>query len=87
MGRQPVPARIGQPTQGVFSDIMPRTLPNGWQFALPNEEYLTATGQTFDITGIPPTTMSAVFTPAELAVGADSALRTARAALTSRRTG
>jgi hypothetical protein len=83
LARRPAPIRIGQPTQGVFSDIMPRTLPNGWQFALPNEEYTTATGRTFDVTGIPPTIACPVFTAAELEHGVDSALRTARAALTA----
>jgi hypothetical protein len=87
LGRRPAPVRIGRPTQGVFSDIMPRTLPNGWQFALPNEEYTTASGRTFDVTGIPPTITCPVFTPAELDAGDDSALRTARAVLTARRVG
>ncbi|MEV4639838.1 S41 family peptidase [Actinoplanes sp. NPDC049548] len=82
LGRRPAPVRIGQPTQGVFSDIMPRTLPNGWEFALPNEEYFTAAGRTFDVTGIPPTIACPVFTPAELGSGTDSALRKARDLLT-----
>ncbi|MFD7754442.1 S41 family peptidase [Streptomyces sp. NPDC059757] len=47
--------RIGQNTQGVFSDVLERTLPNGWTFGLPNEEYLTPSGgKTFDGEGIPP---------------------------------
>ncbi|WP_328982954.1 S41 family peptidase [Streptomyces mirabilis] len=47
--------RIGQNTQGVFSDVLERILPNGWTFGLPNEEYLTPSdGETFDGEGIPP---------------------------------
>ncbi|WP_436849631.1 S41 family peptidase [Streptomyces avermitilis] len=47
--------RIGQNTQGVFSDVLERILPNGWSFGLPNEEYLTPSGgRTFDGEGIPP---------------------------------
>ncbi|GAX58354.1 peptidase [Streptomyces olivochromogenes] len=47
--------RIGQNTQGVFSDVLERILPNGWTFGLPNEEYLTPSGgKTFDGEGIPP---------------------------------
>ncbi|WUP20910.1 S41 family peptidase [Streptomyces sp. NBC_00271] len=47
--------RIGQNTQGVFSDVLERILPNGWTFGLPSEEYLTPSdGETFDGEGIPP---------------------------------
>ena len=42
MNRTPRPIRIGENTQGVFSDTMDRTLPNGWTFFLPNEVYRTA---------------------------------------------
>ncbi|MEU6670353.1 S41 family peptidase [Streptomyces sp. NPDC046727] len=65
--------RIGQPTQGVFSDPMTRRLPNGMSFMLPNEEYLTRTGRTFDGTGIPPQLTEPVFTKEEFAEKRDSA--------------
>ncbi|WP_059009009.1 S41 family peptidase [Streptomyces specialis] len=68
---------IGQNTQGVFSDTMDRALPNGWQFRLPNEEYRTAEGTTYDVTGIPPQHLTPVFTEEELSEGRDSALETA----------
>ncbi|MEV8508401.1 S41 family peptidase [Actinoplanes sp. NPDC051475] len=87
LGRRPAPVRVGQPTQGVFSDIMPRTLPNGWEFALPNEEFTTAAGRTFDITGIPPAIACPVFTPEDLDNGADTALRIAEDLLTRSRPG
>ncbi|MEV5961886.1 S41 family peptidase [Kribbella sp. NPDC051952] len=77
MNRTPRPIRIGQNTQGVFSDTMNRTLPNGWQFNLPNEEYLTAGGTTYDGAGIPPDLRRPVFTPAELTGHRDSAFTTA----------
>lgn len=78
MARTPAPVRIGQDTQGVFSDTLDRTLPNGWSFTLPNEEYRTARGTTFDGTGIPPHHRTPVFTEEELAQGRDSALTKAR---------
>lgn len=53
--------RIGEPTQGVFSDILERRLPNGWQVGLPNEEFRTRSGRTFDGTGIPPQLKEPVF--------------------------
>ncbi|MCZ0991422.1 S41 family peptidase [Streptomyces diastatochromogenes] len=65
--------RIGQPTQGVFSDVMLRHLPDGMLFGLPNEEYLTRAGRTFDGTGIPPQLSEPVFTKEEFDQGRDSA--------------
>ncbi|WP_043676805.1 S41 family peptidase [Streptomyces xylophagus] len=65
--------RIGQPTQGVFSDVMERELPNGMTAWLPNEEYLTDSGRTFDGTGIPPQVTVPVFTKEEFDKGQDSA--------------
>jgi hypothetical protein len=65
--------RIGQPTQGVFSDVMIRRLPDGMAVWLPNEEYLTSTGHTFDGTGVPPHLTEPVFTAREFAEHRDSA--------------
>ncbi|MFH9422404.1 S41 family peptidase [Streptomyces sp. NPDC017529] len=81
LGRTPAPVRIGGNTQGVFSDTMDRTLPNGWKFALPNEEFRTADGRTFDGTGIPPAVRVPVFAPEDLAARRDPALTRARALL------
>lgn len=65
--------RIGQPTQGVFSDILGRVLPNGMGAVLPNEQFLTSTGDTFDGPGIPPHLKEPVFTEEEFAKKRDSA--------------
>ena len=73
--------RIGQPTQGVFSDVMIRRLPNGMAVWLPNEEYLTNAGHTFDGTGIPPHLTEPVFTAREFAEHRDSAFDRAMRAL------
>ncbi|MFH8345765.1 S41 family peptidase [Streptomyces sp. NPDC018045] len=81
LGRAPAPVRIGEDTQGVFSDVLDRTLPNNWKFGLPNEEFLTAGGRTFDGTGIPPTLRTPVFTPDDLASRRDPALSRARTLL------
>ncbi|WP_228564403.1 S41 family peptidase [Catenulispora rubra] len=78
MGRSPAPVRIGENTQGSFSDTLNRVLPNGWEFELPNEEYPPSrAGRSFDITGIPPQIRIPVFPPAELAAGKDTAFTTA----------
>lgn len=85
LGRSAQPVRIGENTQGVFSDTLDRTLPNGWQFSLPNEEFRTARGRTFDGSGIPPQHRTPVFTDGEFAHHRDSALREARRLLGRRR--
>ena len=77
MGRTPSVTRIGNHTQGVFSDVLGRALPNGWSFGLPNERFLTVDGLSFDGPGVPPDIETAVFTPADLESGVDSALETA----------
>ncbi|MFB7368410.1 S41 family peptidase [Streptomyces sp. NPDC056222] len=69
--------RIGQPTQGVFSDFLVRKLPNGMSAWLPNEEFLTRSGRTFDGTGIPPHLTEPVFTEEEFGKKRDSAFDTA----------
>ncbi|QEV21868.1 S41 family peptidase [Streptomyces alboniger] len=65
--------RIGEPTQGVFSDVLDRKLPNGMALRLPNEEFLTRSGRTFDGAGIPPHLRTPVFTKEEFAKDRDSA--------------
>lgn len=77
MGRQPAVVRVGEPTQGVFSDVLGRTLPNGWRFGLPNEVFRAPDGRTFDGPGIPPTHPVVVFGPADRKAGKDSGLETA----------
>jgi C-terminal processing protease CtpA/Prc len=77
MSRTPRPIRIGQNTQGVFSDTLQRQLPNGWEYILPNEEFRTLGWRSFDGAGIPPDIREPVFTPAELAGHRDSAFTTA----------
>jgi C-terminal processing protease CtpA/Prc len=77
MNRTPRPTRVGQNTQGVFSDVLVRKLPNGWDFILPNEEFRTKQWQSYDGPGIPPDIRTPVFTPAELTTPKDTAFTTA----------
>jgi len=77
MGREPRVVRVGQNTQGVFSDVLNRSLPNGWRFHLPNEIYFTADGKAFDGTGIPPDIHVRFFSAVDLQIGRDSALESA----------
>jgi C-terminal processing protease CtpA/Prc len=81
MGRTPKVVRVGENTQGVFSDVLGRTLPNGWQFGLPNEVFRSQEGKTFDGSGIPPDIAVPVFAEADLAAERDPGLERARAEL------
>ena len=77
MGRRPAVFRVGESTQGVFSDVLGRQLPNGFRFGLPNEVFRAPDGRTFDGPGIPPTHPVPVFSSADRALGKDSALEKA----------
>jgi hypothetical protein len=77
LGREPHITRIGEHTQGVFSDVQGRSLPNGWSFGLPNELFLTEDGRSFDGPGIPPDIEVPVFRVADLEAGRDPALEAA----------
>ncbi|MGE5361363.1 MAG: S41 family peptidase [Bacteroidales bacterium] len=74
MGRTPRVVRIGEPTQGVYSDVLGRRLPNGWRFGLPNEVFLTEGGKHFEVVGVPPDVAVPVFPREDLRAGRDSAL-------------
>lgn len=74
LDRDPHVVRVGSNTQGVFSDVLGRKLPNGWTFGLPNEIYLTKDGKAFDGTGVPPDIEVPIFPMEDLTNGRDSAL-------------
>lgn len=78
MGRRPAVRRIGEHTQGVFSDVLGRRLPNGWSFGLPNEVFRTEDGRIFDGPGIPPDEEVAVFAAGDVRAGRDPGLERAR---------
>jgi len=74
MGRDPHVLRIGLNTQGVFSDVLGRSLPNGWHIGLPNEVYYTQDGRAFDAKGVPPDIHVPFFSPRDLLASRDAAL-------------
>ncbi|MFD9686584.1 S41 family peptidase [Kitasatospora sp. NPDC059088] len=81
MGRSPHVTRIGENTQGVYSDVLIKPLSPDFAVVLPNEKYLTRSGSTFDGPGIAPDLRTPVYSPEELAALKDSALSTARRVL------
>jgi CubicO group peptidase (beta-lactamase class C family) len=79
LNRQPAPIRIGENTQGVFSDVLQRHLPGCTvAFGLPNEDFVTEDGVSFDRIGIPPDIRIPTFTETELDKGRDTAMDRAR---------
>jgi len=46
--------RFGSSTNGIFSEILWKNLPNGWEFSLSNEVYSDPKGNIYEITGVPP---------------------------------
>ena len=71
---------VGEPTEGILSDELYRRMPNGWQFSLSNEIYLTHDGKLFEGTGVPPD-VSALFLDKKMLdddedSGIEAALRT-----------
>jgi C-terminal processing protease CtpA/Prc len=76
MDRKPHVTRVGETTQGVFSDVLLRQLPNGWLFSLANERFVTD-GKSYDNVGIAPDIAVESFTPAARATGRDAAVERA----------
>jgi len=85
MGRTPHITRLGENTQGVFSDVLERRLPNGWSFGLPNELYRTPEGIVFDGPGIPPDEAVPVFADDDVAAGRDPGMARALEILRDRK--
>jgi hypothetical protein len=81
LGRSDRVIRIGQPTQGVFSDVLKRHMPNGWILGLPNEIYLTENGHAFDGPGLLPDIKTPVFSNENFAKGQDPAVEAAQAVI------
>ena len=84
MGRAPKVTFVGENTQGVFSDVWGRKLPNGWTFGLPTELYLTGAGKSFDGRGVSPDSRVPVYPKVDLESRRDGALERAIKVLAGR---
>lgn len=54
MAARPDHIRIGSNTEGIFSDILNKKLPNGFQYSLSNEIYESPDGKSYEAIGISP---------------------------------
>lgn len=68
---------IGTATEGILSDELYRTLPNGWEFSLSNEIYLTHDGALFEASGVPPEIEATFLLADDLENGVDLGIETA----------
>ena len=57
----PQVTHIGEPTRGALSDVLNKTLPNGWTLELSNEVFTDHTGELWEARGIPPHVPMIVF--------------------------
>lgn len=46
--------RIGSNTEGIFSDVLEKRLPNGWNYGLSNEVYQSLDGNNYENIGVEP---------------------------------
>jgi carboxyl-terminal processing protease len=46
---------IGAPSNGSYSDMLQKQLPNGWTFSLSNEVYVDLSGNNYESVGFPVT--------------------------------
>lgn len=68
---------IGERTASVHSDILPKTLPNGWTVTISNEIFENSDGVVYEAKGVPPALEAPYFRPALLAGGPDPGIEAA----------
>ena len=67
MKAMPHVTSIGQPTEGALSDILPKTLPNGWELGLSNEIYVDHEEVCHEGPGIAPDIEIPIFSDSDIA--------------------
>lgn len=77
----PYVTHLGEPTSGALSDRLDKGLPNDWEFTLSNEVYRDIDGNTFEVTGIPPSVAVPILSKEARDRNEDSALNAAFNAL------
>lgn len=77
----PQVTHVGEPTNGILSDELYKSLPKGWEFSLSNEVYYDHTGVNHEVKGIIPQIQVPVFSLKDIKTGQDSALEASLKAL------
>ena len=68
---------VGENSHGIFSNILEKSLPNGWGFSLSNEVYTDFMGINHEGTGIPPDIEAATFSVEAITQNIDPAIEAA----------
>ncbi len=77
MRNLPYVTLVGETTEGILSDILDSTLPNGWELGLSNEVYMAPDDEVFESTGIQPAITALFLDPDYSANQQDAALEAA----------
>lgn len=72
---------IGENTNGSFSDVLEKALPNGWKIWLANEVYRDAEGINYEALGLPPEETAILFDLDAIDAGYDPGIETALSTL------
>lgn len=74
MKAQPQVTLVGENTNGILSDVLEKTLPNGWKIWLANEVYFDHLGVNYEVIGIPADVEAPVFSLEAIAAGYNAAI-------------
>ncbi|MES9852161.1 MAG: S41 family peptidase [Candidatus Thiodiazotropha sp. L084R] len=77
MSQLPQVILIGEPTGGIFSDMISKELPNGWTFTLSTEIYSNLDDNVYEGIGIPVDHFVDYYLPLEILDGQDSGIEKA----------
>lgn len=72
---------VGENTNGILSDVLEKTLPNGWEIWLANEVYFDHLGENHEVTGITPDVEAPAFSLEAIEEGNNAAIDAALTAL------
>ncbi len=68
---------IGEPSGGIFSDMISKELPNGWSFTLSTEIYSDVDGNVYESVGVPVEYFVDFYVPSDIISGRDTAIELA----------
>jgi hypothetical protein len=74
MSALPQTTLVGENSSGILSDILSKTLPNGWEIGLSNEVYLDSVGVNHEVNGVPPAITAPTFSLQAMEQGRDAAI-------------
>jgi C-terminal processing protease CtpA/Prc len=74
MSTLPYVTLVAENSNGIHSDILSKSLPNGWEIGLSNEVYTDYLGVNHEVTGVPPVVQAPTFSLEAMAEDSDPAI-------------